>query len=70
MADVARSKRGEKRRGPGRPPGPLEQLRRNRLTIMLTDGELEQIRQLAEEEDSHVGTLAHGVLSKWLRRRR
>jgi len=60
---------GGPRRGAGRKPGtdPGE-VRRNRVTFTLTDGELAQLRALADEREMPVGTLAYEYVTKALRR--
>jgi hypothetical protein len=53
----------------GRPPLPVEVARRNRVVVMVTDGELTALRRLARERGVAPGTLAHEVLARVLRRR-
>jgi len=52
----------------GRPPKPPEQVRRNRLVVMLTDAELDAIQTLAAKRGVPQGTIAHEVLTRALRR--
>ena len=62
--------RGGPRKGAGRKPGPVETVRRNRVTFTLTNGELEALRALAEEQDLPLGTAAYRIVARTLRRRR
>lgn len=52
----------------GRPPGPPEQVRRNRVAVMLTDAELATLHRMADAQAKPLGTVAHELLSKALRR--
>jgi len=57
----------------GRPPGtggPPETIRRNRVVVMLTDGERATLNRLAILQDVPPGTLAHRLLAAALRRAR
>jgi hypothetical protein len=54
----------------GRPPKALEERRRNRLTITLTDGELGKIHRIAEATGQPIGTVAHEIIARSLRRRK
>ena len=62
-------KKGARRMKVGRPAMPLEQLRRNRIVVMLTDGELAKLHRIAEQEGLGLGTVAHALLAKLLERR-
>jgi hypothetical protein len=53
----------------GRPPKPAEQVRRNRLVVMLTDTEMAALQAWADERGVPQGTLAWEVLARALRRR-
>lgn len=53
----------------GRPAGPPEAVRRNRVTFTLTDAELAKLQALAEERELPVGTAAYEIVAKVLRRR-
>jgi len=53
----------------GKPPKPAEEVRRNRLVIMVTDAELDAIQALAARRGVPQGTVAHEVLLRALRRR-
>ena len=53
----------------GRPPKPVEEVRRNRLVVMVTDAELAAIQSMAAKRGIPQGTLAHEVLARALRRR-
>ncbi len=69
---MAARKGGGKRRM-GRPKGsggPPETVRRNRVVVMLTDGELAKLHRLAEAKDLPLGTAAYELLAGVLRRRR
>jgi len=48
---------------------PAEQVRRNRLVVMVTDAELAAIQTLAAKRGVPQGTIAHEVLTHALRRR-
>jgi len=52
----------------GRPPAPPEQVRRNRVVVMLTDAELASLHRLADARGKPQGTVAHELLSRALRR--
>ena len=73
MARGKKTRRGGLRPGAGRPRGtggPPEKVRRNRVVVMVTDGELAALRRLAHKRDLPVGTVAHEVLRRGLGRRR
>ncbi len=53
----------------GRPPKPADEARRNRVVVMLTDGELATLQAWAAERGLPQGTIAHEVLARVLRRR-
>jgi len=53
----------------GRPPSPPESVRRNRVVVLVTDGELALLRTISEAWKRPVGTVAHEILAKGLRRR-
>jgi len=54
----------------GRPAGPVESLRRNRIACMLTDAEMEALRRLAASKGVPLGTALHRLVSKGLPPRR
>ncbi len=54
----------------GRPPGPPEKVRRNRIATTLTDAELKVLTRLADEKGLPLGTTLHELVKKALRRRR
>lgn len=57
----------------GRPPGtggPPEEVRRNRVVVMLRDAELAKLHRLAEARGQPLGTVAYELLSPALRRAR
>ncbi len=60
---------GRKREVPkmGRPPGPPEQVRRNRVAIMLTDAEFEVVERLAADQAVPLGTALYRLVSRALR---
>ena len=55
--------------GAGRPPGPVEDLRRNRIAFMVTDAELARLERLAKERKLPLGTVAYEIVERALRRR-
>lgn len=69
---TARSKSwGGPRKGAGRKPGfgkNPEGVRRNRVTLTLTDAELSKLSALASERGLPVGTLAYEYIERALRR--
>jgi hypothetical protein len=55
----------------GRPPGtggPPETIRRNRVVVMLTDGERATLNHLATSMELPPGTVAYRILARALRR--
>jgi len=54
----------------GRPAKPAEELRRNRVVIMLTDAELAKLHRLADERALPLGTVAYSVFAKALTRQK
>jgi len=54
----------------GRPPGPPEQVRRNRLVLTLRDSDLEALQRIADERAMPVGTVAYQILARGLGRTR
>ena len=52
----------------GRPPGPPEQVRRNRIATTLTDGELARLDELAADRGVPLGTMLHELVRRALRR--
>jgi hypothetical protein len=61
---------GGPRRGAGRRPGPTDTVRRNRVTITLTDAELAKLHRLAEKKDLPLGTAAYEIVARVLARQR
>lgn len=53
-------------RGSGGPP---ETIRRNRVVVMLTDGELTKLQRLAEAKGLPLGTVAYEFVGRALARR-
>ena len=49
---------------------PLEEARRNRVVIMLTDAELAKLHRLAERKDLPLGTAAYEIVARALGRQR
>ena len=62
--------RGGARPGSGRKPGPPELVRHNRLSLVLTDSEQEQLQREADREGIPIATLGHRIIARALRRRR
>jgi hypothetical protein len=54
----------------GRPAKPREEVRRNRVVVMLTDEELAKLHRWAEERDLPLGTVAYEVVGRALARRK
>ena len=52
----------------GRPPKPIEEVRRNRLVVMLTDSEIAALRAKADKQGVPFSVLARDVLARALRR--
>ena len=52
----------------GRPPGPPEQVRRNRVVLMVRDDELVSLRRLAERRGVPVATMIYDAVRGLLRR--
>ena len=69
MASMRRKAWGGPRKGAGRTPGPQETVRRHRVTVTLTDGELAKLKRWADERDLPLGTVAYEVVERALRRR-
>ena len=68
MAVMRVSKRGGPRRGSGRPPGPESVVRRNRMVVMLTDGELATLHRMAKAQQLPLATVAYGLMARGLHR--
>ncbi len=71
MAAKRKQTWGGRRKGAGRKRGsggPIEQVRRNRLMISLTDTELRKLQELADHEKVPVGTVAYGFVARGLKR--
>lgn len=66
---MATKKRG-RRTTMGRPAGPPELVRRNRIVVMLTDAELAKLERLARDKDQPLGTAAYELLGGALKRRK
>lgn len=52
----------------GRPPGPPEGVRRNRVVVFVRDPELAALHRLAKSQAQPLGTIAYELLAKSLRR--
>ena len=52
----------------GRPPGPPEKVRRNRVATTLTDAELASLERLAAERGLPIGTALYELVKRALRR--
>ena len=64
-------RQGERgRKKVGRPRMPLEEARRNRVVIMLTDAELAKLHRLAERKNLPLGTAAYEIVARALARQR
>jgi hypothetical protein len=70
MAAVKATGRGGPRRGAGRKPQFTEEVRRNRVVVLLTDEQLETLQRLAAEAFLPTGTVAYQLLARGLARRR
>ena len=70
MATMKTKGWGGARRGSGRKPDFTEEVRRNRVVVMLTDDQFVRLQGLAEEEFLPVGTVAYQLLARVLMRRR
>lgn len=56
-------KKGGPRMGAGRPPKLAESVRRNRVVVMLTDAEFEQLQRMAEDGGLPVGTTLYCLIA-------
>ena len=61
---------GGPRKGGGRPPSPQEEVRRNRVVVMLTDSEHSTLKRIADQKDLPVGTALYEICKRSLRRRK
>ena len=52
----------------GRPPGPPEEVRRNRVVVMVRDGDLAGLRRLAARRGVPVATMVYEAVQALLRR--
>jgi len=50
----------------GRPPAPRETVRRNRIVTFLTDGRLENLKRLADRNETTLSQACHQLLKKEL----
>ena len=65
-----RKQRGGRRRRMGRPPGPPEEVRRNRAATFLTDAEMEHLERIADEKDQPISKVLYEIVSRALKRRK
>jgi hypothetical protein len=70
MAAVKKKGRGGPRPGSGRPREAGHLVRRNRVVIMLTDGEIAKLHRLAEERELPLSTAAYEIVGRALARRK
>ena len=70
MASRKKPRAGGQRKRVGRPAGPPENVRRNRVIAQLTDAEFKKLHRLAEKRDLPVGTLVYEILARSLKRRK
>jgi hypothetical protein len=63
-----RKKGGRKRMG--RPPGPAEQVRRNRIGITVTDAEKARLEEIADDRGVPVSVVIYDLIKRKLRRRK
>ena len=54
----------------GRPAGPPEKLRRNRVVAMVTDAELAKLHRLTDDKDLPLSTIVYEILARALKRRK
>ena len=52
----------------GRPPGPAEQVKRNRIGITVTDAEKARLEKIADERGVPVSAVIYELISRMLRR--
>jgi hypothetical protein len=69
MAAVKKGTWGGPRKGSGRKATGRE-VRRNRVTIMLTDAELAKLHRWADEKDLPFGSVAYEIVARALARRK
>jgi hypothetical protein len=61
-----RKKGGRKRMG--RPPGPAEQVRRNKIGITVTDAEKARLEKIADDRGVPISVVIYDLVSRMLRR--
>jgi len=54
----------------GRPPGPPESVRRNRVGTLVTDGELVELQRLADARGVPIAAIIYEAVKRTLARRR
>ena len=69
MPKVSKRKRGGRKRM-GRPPGPVESVRRNKVGTTVTDAERDRLEQIADERDVPVSVVIYELISRMIRRRK
>jgi hypothetical protein len=52
----------------GRPPGPPELVRKNRVVLLVTDEELLKLQRLSDDARRPLGTVAYELFSRALKR--
>ncbi len=61
---------GGKRKRVGRPAGPPETVRRNRVVAFVTDAELSKLHRISDERDLPMATVVYQLLVASLKRRK
>ena len=67
---AANKTQGGRKKRVGRPAGPPESVRRNRVVAFITDAELAKLHRMADQKDSPLATVVYQLLSGALKRRR
>jgi hypothetical protein len=70
MVPKVRKHKRERRKRMGRPPGPAEDVRRNKVGTTVTDAEREHLEQIADERGVPVSVVIYELISRLLRRRK
>ena len=68
MAARKKTRAGSQRRKMGRPAGPAEKVRRNRVVVFVTDSELAQLHRMADKKDLPLGTVLYQIIARALGR--
>ncbi len=69
MPKISKRKKGGRKRM-GRPRGPAENVRRNKVGTTLTDAERELLEHIADERGVPVSVVIYELISRMLRRRK